>query len=75
MNINARNHVYVVYGSSQEFKVKFWAIMDQSVLSPLLSIIVLEHSHVCYALELPGRIYMQIIFILTELLKEWRLLK
>ena len=58
---------YFVYGRSQEFKVNI-GVHHGSELRPLLFIIVMEW-HLCYTLELPVRISMQII--LSSLLNCW----
>ena len=76
MNTNARSHICVVYGYSQEFTVNV-GVQHGSVLSPLLFIIVLEALSCVLLSGAPWEdIYADHLVIITELLKEyvWRLL-
>ena len=64
MYANARSQVRVGEGFSKEFEVKV-GVLQRSVLSPLLFIIVLEafshEFHMSFGLVFPGRTYMQMI--------------
>ena len=54
MYANAQSRVHVGEGYSEEFEVKV-SVLQGSILSPLLFIIVLEGTHKSSALGSPGR--------------------